>query len=59
MLLHHKSKTFETYAILDDGAQRTIILPTAVQQLQLKGEPETLALHTVRLDTTHLNGTKI
>lgn len=59
VLLHHKSKTFETYAILDDGAQRTMILPTAVQQLQLNGEPETLALRTVRPDTTHLNGTKV
>ncbi|XP_026056216.1 uncharacterized protein LOC113041867 [Carassius auratus] len=59
VLLHHRSKTFETYAILDDGAQRTMILPTAVQQLQLKGEPETLALRTVRPDTTHLSGTKV
>ncbi len=36
-----------------------MILPTAVQQLQLNGEPETLALRTVRPDTTHLNGTKV
>ncbi|KAG1940909.1 mitochondrial import receptor subunit TOM70 [Pimephales promelas] len=59
VLLHHEAKTIETYAILDDGAQRTMILPTAVQQLQLKGEPETLALRTVRPDTTHLNGSKV
>ncbi len=47
VLLHHKSKMVETYAILDDGGQRTMILPTAVQQLQLNGEHETLALCTV------------
>ncbi|GAA6111774.1 uncharacterized protein LOC120469772 [Tachysurus ichikawai] len=49
----------ETYAILDDGAQRTMILPTAVQQLQLHGEHETLALRTVRLDTTYLSGSRV
>ncbi len=59
VLLHHKSKMVETYAILDDGAQRTMILPTAVQQLQLNGEHETLALRTVRPDTTHLSGFKV
>lgn len=59
VLLQHKTKTIETYAILDDGAQRTMILPRAVQQLQLKGEPEILALRTVRPDTTHLSGTKV
>ncbi|XP_067306912.1 uncharacterized protein [Pseudorasbora parva] len=59
VLLHHKSKTLETYAILDDGAQRTMILPNAIQQLRLKGEPETLALRTVRPDTTHLSGSRV
>ncbi len=59
VLLHHKSKMVETYAILDDGAQRTMILPAAVQQLQLNGEHETLALRTVRPDTTHLSGFEV
>ena len=49
----------ETFAVLDDGAQRTMILPTAVQQLQLNGEPETLALCTVRTDVSHLQGFKV
>lgn len=49
----------ETYAVLDDGAQRTMILPTAVQQLQLSGEHETLALRTVQPDTTHLSSFKV
>lgn len=44
VLLQNDSKSMETFAVLDDGAQRTMILPTAVQQLQLNGECETLAL---------------
>ncbi|KAL7880314.1 hypothetical protein SRHO_G00025680 [Serrasalmus rhombeus] len=59
VLLHNKSKTIETFAILDDGAQRTMILPAAVQQLQLEGKRETLALRTVRSDITNLAGSKV
>jgi len=59
VLLHSKFKSVETYAVLDDGAQRTMILPIAIQRLQLKGEPETLALRTVRSDITHLSGSKV
>ncbi|XP_073766348.1 uncharacterized protein [Danio rerio] len=59
VLLHGKFKSVETYAILDDGAQRTIVLPMAAQMLQLKGEPEVLTLRTVRADVTHLSGSKI
>ncbi|KAI4901563.1 hypothetical protein NFI96_009437 [Prochilodus magdalenae] len=59
VLLHNKSRTTETFAILDDGAQRTMILPAAVQQLQLEGKPETLALRTVRSDITNLTGSKV
>lgn len=49
----------ETFAVLDEGAQRTMILPTAVQQLQFAGERESLALRTVRPDITHLSGSKV
>lgn len=59
VLLHNKSNSIETFAVLDDGAQRTMILPTAVQQLWLNGESETLALRTVRIDVTHLQGSKV
>ncbi len=59
VLLHNKFKSVETYALLDDGAQRTMILPMAVKMLQLRGEPETLALRTVRSDITHLSGSNI
>lgn len=33
VLLHSNSNSIETYAVLDDGAPRTMILPTAIQQL--------------------------
>ncbi len=59
VLLHNKFKSVETYAVLDDGAQRTMILPMAVKMLQLRGEPETLALRTVRSDIIHLSGSNI
>ncbi|XP_057679968.1 uncharacterized protein LOC130908509 isoform X2 [Corythoichthys intestinalis] len=59
VVLHNKTNSMNTYAILDDGAQRTMILTAAVQQLQLSGEPETLALRTVRPDVTHLQGVRV
>ncbi|XP_028301819.1 uncharacterized protein LOC114462917 [Gouania willdenowi] len=59
VLLHNNSNSVETFAVLDDGAQRTMILPAAVQLLQLNGESETLTLRTVRTDVTHLQGSKV
>ncbi|CAM4638688.1 unnamed protein product [Leuciscus chuanchicus] len=61
VLLHHKSKTIETYAILDDGAQRTMILPTAVQQLQLKASgidlvEQSYPVQTLQRRYAHLRG---
>lgn len=38
----------ETYAVLDDGSERTIVLPTVVQHLKLTGSPELLPLQTVQ-----------
>lgn len=40
LLLHNGKKTLDTYAVLDDGSERTIILPGAVQYLNLKGKEE-------------------
>jgi hypothetical protein len=37
------------YAILDDGAERTIILPVAAQHLNLRGKEESFALRTINL----------
>jgi hypothetical protein len=36
--------------VLDDGSERSIILPQAFHQLNLTSEPETLTLRAVRQD---------
>ncbi|KAL0151615.1 hypothetical protein M9458_051478 [Cirrhinus mrigala] len=59
VLLWKGEKTIRTYAILDDGAQRSIILPAAVQQLGLQGKKEVMALRTIRHDVTQLEGQSV
>lgn len=56
VLLQHENKTFDTYAVLDDGSERTMLLPDAAQKLGLRGPPETLALRTIRQDMQTLPG---
>ncbi|XP_049321160.1 uncharacterized protein LOC111190943 [Astyanax mexicanus] len=56
VLLQHENKTFDTYAVLDDGSERTILLPAAAQKLGLCGPSETLALRTIRHDVQTLPG---
>ena len=46
--------SLDTYAILDDGSERTILLHPAFQKLHLAGEPESLKLRTVRQDVQTL-----
>ncbi|KAJ8009985.1 hypothetical protein DPEC_G00069850 [Dallia pectoralis] len=48
VILSHGNQVMETYAILDDGSERTILLQGAAKQLGLKGQPEDLTLRTVR-----------
>ena len=54
--LHHGSRTLDTYAVLDDGSERTMLLPTAAQKLGLQGTPESLPLRTIRQDVQTLQG---
>lgn len=56
VLLWKDEKSIQTYAIFDDGAQRSIILPAAVQQLGLQGKKEVMALRTIHHDVTQLEG---
>ncbi|KAJ8412238.1 hypothetical protein AAFF_G00145050 [Aldrovandia affinis] len=44
VLLHHANCTVDTYAILDDGSERTMLLPAVARKLGLQGTPEDLAL---------------
>lgn len=57
--LHNAERSLEAFAVLDDGSERTIILPPAVQHLHLTKEPETLPLRTVRHDVVHLQGASV
>lgn len=59
MLLHHGDHTLETFAVLDDGSERTIILPPAVEQLQLARQPKTLHLRTVQQEVKKLKGSSV
>ncbi|KAI3371288.1 hypothetical protein L3Q82_023902 [Scortum barcoo] len=51
VFLYNGKRRIETYAILDDGSERTILLHNAAQQLGLQGQCEELALRTICQDT--------
>ncbi|XP_043969674.1 uncharacterized protein LOC122829297 [Gambusia affinis] len=57
--LHSGGKTLDTYAILDDGSERTILLPAAAKYLGLQRENEVLSLRTIRQDVVKLNGASV
>ncbi|XP_072569309.1 uncharacterized protein [Paramormyrops kingsleyae] len=59
VLLRTKGKTLDTYAVLDDGSERTMLLPAAVHKLGLHGSPETLTLRTIRQDVQTLEGMSV
>lgn len=59
VLLWRGKRSVSTYAILHDGAQRSIILPAAVQQLGIEGREKIVALRTIRHDITELKGQSI
>ncbi|XP_065102634.1 uncharacterized protein [Paramisgurnus dabryanus] len=59
VLLWKGKSSIPTYAILDDGAQRSIILSEAVQRLGLEGENETMTLRTIRHDISVLQGRSV
>ncbi|KAI4884383.1 hypothetical protein NFI96_011230, partial [Prochilodus magdalenae] len=57
--LRNAGHSLEGFAILDDGSERTLILPSAVQHLHLDKEPENLPLRTVRHEVIHLQGAAV
>ncbi|XP_026101210.1 uncharacterized protein LOC113072449 isoform X1 [Carassius auratus] len=59
VLLHHGSCTLDTFAIPDDGSERTMLLPDAVRKLGLRGTEESLALRTIRHDVQTLEGASV
>lgn len=59
VILKSGTKVIETYAIMDDGSERTILLCEAADRLGLQGEPEDLALRTVRQEVCNIKGTAV
>lgn len=59
VLLHHGNCSLDTFAILDDGSERTMLLPDAVRKLGLRGTEESLALRTIRHDVQTLEGASV
>lgn len=56
VLLRHKDKTLDTYAVLDDGSERTILLSSAASKLGIHGTMESLTLRTIRQDVQTVTG---
>lgn len=59
VLLRNGEHILETFAILDDGSERTILLQEATQRLKLRGTPESLSLRTVRQGLRTLHGESV
>ncbi|XP_055008882.1 uncharacterized protein LOC129408678 [Boleophthalmus pectinirostris] len=57
--LYNAEHSLEGFAILDNGSERTLILPSAVRHLYLTTEPESLPLCTVRQEVIHLQGAAV
>ncbi|XP_048030832.1 uncharacterized protein LOC125266231 [Megalobrama amblycephala] len=59
VLLRYGGKTLDTYAVMDDGSERTILLPDAARVLGIQGQAENIALRTVRQDVQTISGTSV
>lgn len=59
VILRNKHYTLDTYAILDDGSQLTMLLPAACKQLGLEGTMERLIVRTIRQRTEGLDGASV
>ncbi|XP_076733061.1 uncharacterized protein LOC143413643 [Maylandia zebra] len=57
--LHNNGRSLSTYAILDDGSERTIVLSAAVHYLQLNITEESLKLRTIRQEVSQLQGASV
>jgi len=59
VVLSHKGNTLETYAILDDGSERSMLMSSAAESLGLHGAAESLVLRTIRQDTEKIEGATV
>lgn len=59
VILRNKHYALDTYAILDNGSQHTMLLPAACKQLGLEGPMEHLVVRTIRQRTEGLDGASV
>ncbi|XP_073764219.1 uncharacterized protein [Danio rerio] len=59
VVIRNGDRSLETYAVLDDGLERTILLHEAAQRLGLQGTIEDLALRTVRQEVHTIRGNSV
>ncbi len=59
VVIQNGDKSLETYAVLDDGSERMILLHEAAQRLGLRGTVEDLALRTVRQEVHTIHGSSV
>ena len=57
--LHGPDGNIDSYAVLDDGSERTMLLQDAAQRLKLSGTQETMHLRTVREDLVICRGQSV
>ncbi|XP_034095661.1 uncharacterized protein LOC117562007 [Gymnodraco acuticeps] len=57
--LQNGKKTLDTYTVLDDGSERTIILPAAARHLGLLGQEEVISLRTIRQEIVQVKGATV
>lgn len=57
--LHYQDRVFNTYAVLDDGSEKTILLSSAASHLEILGQAEDLTLRTIRQYTKTLPGSRV
>ncbi|XP_039539859.1 uncharacterized protein LOC120487658 [Pimephales promelas] len=57
--LQYQDKVLDTYAVLDDGSERTILLSSAARRLGVQGQAEDLTLRTIRQDIKILSGSRV
>lgn len=59
VVLYSQDKELQTYAILDDGSERSIILPAAAKCLGLNGNPKVLSIQTIQQDVLQVKGATV
>nr|XP_055074008.1 uncharacterized protein LOC129453697 [Misgurnus anguillicaudatus] len=59
VLLRYGGKTLNTYAVMDDGSERTILLPDAARELDIQGQAESIALRTIRQEVKTISGASV